>query len=51
VDSSRVRNEGGYGLGLSIAKSIAEEHKAKIYVGAVPMKEQHFLLYSNNKIK
>jgi hypothetical protein len=32
VDSSRVRNEGGYGLGLSIAKSIAEEHKAKIYV-------------------
>lgn len=29
-DKSRVRKKGGYGLGLAIAKSIAENHHAKI---------------------
>lgn len=31
-DSSRARQTGGYGLGLSIAKSIADTHKIKIQV-------------------
>lgn len=30
ADESRARDNGGYGLGLSIAKSIADTHKAKI---------------------
>lgn len=32
VDKSRSRSEGGYGLGLSIAKSIADSHHAKLTV-------------------
>jgi len=32
VDSSRARKEGGYGLGLAIAKAIADEHRASLKV-------------------
>ncbi|HBR30981.1 MAG TPA: hypothetical protein DD733_02745, partial [Clostridiales bacterium] len=32
IDKSRSRTEGGYGLGLSIASSIADSHGAKITV-------------------
>ncbi|MDQ0196858.1 sensor histidine kinase [Paenibacillus wynnii] len=35
TDASRARKQGGYGLGLAIAKSIIEQHKGKIYAKSV----------------
>jgi len=36
VDKARVRQQGGYGLGLAIARSIVEMHKARISVTSTP---------------
>ncbi|MBU3114066.1 sensor histidine kinase [Clostridium lacusfryxellense] len=35
IDKSRSRNNGGYGLGLAIAKAIIEQHRGKISVKSV----------------
>lgn len=44
VDTSRVRESGGYGLGLSIAKSIATQHKGKIYAKSTVGKDSTFIV-------
>lgn len=44
VDDSRDRGTGGYGLGLSIAKAICEEHKGKIYAESIEEKDASFIV-------
>lgn len=44
ADDSRDRKAGGYGLGLSIAKSIAEHHHAKIVVSSDQEKGTSFTI-------
>lgn len=44
VDDSRERKTGGYGLGLSIAKSIVEAHKGKIYAKSNLKEDTSFIV-------
>lgn len=44
VDDSRERKTGGYGLGLSIAKSIIDAHNGKIYAKSNLEKDTSFIV-------
>jgi signal transduction histidine kinase len=44
TDKSRSRRLGGYGLGLSIAKAIIDQHKGKIYAESILNKSTTFFV-------
>ncbi|OXS54265.1 two-component sensor histidine kinase [Cohnella sp. CIP 111063] len=44
TDASRSRKQGGYGLGLAIAKSIVEQHRGKIQARSVPGETTTFVV-------
>ncbi|CAM3914963.1 HAMP domain-containing sensor histidine kinase [Cohnella lubricantis] len=44
ADPSRSRQNGGYGLGLAIAKSIVQQHRGKIYARSVPNEKTTFFV-------
>lgn len=44
ADNSRLRETGGYGLGLAIAKSIVLRHKGKIYAQSILNKDTSFIV-------
>jgi two-component system, OmpR family, sensor histidine kinase CiaH len=48
VDTSRARETGGYGLGLSIAKSMVESHNGKIYAESNVGKDTTFIIEFNS---
>lgn len=45
TDASRARKQGGYGLGLAIAKSIIDQHKGKIYAKSVVGESTTFYIH------
>lgn len=45
TDASRSRQQGGYGLGLAIAKSIAQQHKGKIFAKSTIGETTSFYLH------
>lgn len=49
VDTSRARETGGYGLGLSIAKSIVESHNGRIYAESNLGKDTTFTIELNSE--
>jgi signal transduction histidine kinase len=44
TDKSRARKQGGYGLGLAIARAIVEQHNGKIYAKSVIGKTTTFTM-------
>ncbi len=44
MDTSRTRENGGYGLGLAIAKSIIEQHQGRIYARSSPGVDTTFIV-------